>query len=112
MRRLLRWTFHRLAAASLLLGVAAAPLWVRSYWVTDCLQDVTSTHLTAILTTRGDFLVHSAAIEPRSGEFFAPEVVATVYRSTHPPEDPAGTLARRPAPDKTPPRAGGGRGAG
>ena len=35
MRRLLRWTFHALAAASLLLCVATAALWVRSYWVCD-----------------------------------------------------------------------------
>ena len=35
MRRLLRWTFHTLAAASLLLCVATAGLWVRSYWVYD-----------------------------------------------------------------------------
>ena len=35
MRRLLRWTFHALAAASLLLCVATAGLWVRSYWVAD-----------------------------------------------------------------------------
>ena len=35
MRRLLRWTFHALAAASLLLCLATAGLWVRSYWVCD-----------------------------------------------------------------------------
>ncbi len=35
MRRLLRWTFNTLAAASLLLCVATATLWVRSYWVAD-----------------------------------------------------------------------------
>src|SRR5947207_10881408 len=35
MRRLLRWTFHALAAASLLLCLATAWLWVRSYWVAD-----------------------------------------------------------------------------
>jgi hypothetical protein len=35
MRRLLGWAFHGLAAASLLLCVATAALWVRSYWVTD-----------------------------------------------------------------------------
>jgi hypothetical protein len=35
MRRLLRWTFNALAAASLLLCVAMAGLWVRSYWVCD-----------------------------------------------------------------------------
>ena len=35
MRRLLRWTFHALAAASLLLCLATAGLWVRSYWVYD-----------------------------------------------------------------------------
>jgi hypothetical protein len=35
MRRLLRWTFHALAAASLLLCVATAALWVRSHWVAD-----------------------------------------------------------------------------
>src|SRR3954454_4268226 len=33
MRRLLRWAFHGLAAASLLLCLARAALWVRSYWV-------------------------------------------------------------------------------
>jgi hypothetical protein len=33
MRRLLRWTFNTLAAVSLLLCVATAGLWVRSYWV-------------------------------------------------------------------------------
>ena len=37
MRRLLRWTFHALAAASLLLCVAMAGLWVRSYGVYDVL---------------------------------------------------------------------------
>jgi hypothetical protein len=35
MRRLLRWTFHALAAMSLLLSLATAGLWVRSYWVYD-----------------------------------------------------------------------------
>jgi hypothetical protein len=35
MRRLLRWTFHALAAASLLLCLATATLWVRSYRVWD-----------------------------------------------------------------------------
>src|SRR4051812_1063486 len=35
MRRLLRWTFHVLAAASLLLCLATAGLWVRSYWAFD-----------------------------------------------------------------------------
>ena len=35
MRRLLRWTFHALAAASLLLCLATAGLWVRSYWGYD-----------------------------------------------------------------------------
>ena len=35
MRRLLRWTFNALAAASLLLCLATAALWVRSYWVCD-----------------------------------------------------------------------------
>jgi hypothetical protein len=35
MRRLLRWTFHALAAASLLLCLATAGLWVRSHWVYD-----------------------------------------------------------------------------
>src|SRR5437868_12938366 len=35
MRRLLRWTFNTLAAASLLLCLATAGLWVRSYWVCD-----------------------------------------------------------------------------
>ena len=35
MRRLLRWTFNTLAAASLLLCLATAGLWVRSYWVYD-----------------------------------------------------------------------------
>ena len=35
MRRLLRWTFNALAAASLLLCLATAVLWVRSYWVED-----------------------------------------------------------------------------
>ena len=35
MRRLLRWTFNTLAAASLLLCLATAGLWVRSYWVAD-----------------------------------------------------------------------------
>ena len=35
MRRLLRWTFNALAAASLLLCLATAGLWVRSYWVCD-----------------------------------------------------------------------------
>ena len=35
MRRLLLWTFHALAAASLLLCMATAALWVRSYWVYD-----------------------------------------------------------------------------
>jgi hypothetical protein len=37
MRRLLRWTFNALAALSLLLCIATAALWVRSYWVTDTL---------------------------------------------------------------------------
>ena len=37
MRRLLRWTFNSLAAASLLLCVATAALWVRSHWVYDLL---------------------------------------------------------------------------
>src|SRR4051812_45021766 len=35
MRRLLRWTFNALAATSLLLCLATAALWVRSYWVYD-----------------------------------------------------------------------------
>jgi hypothetical protein len=35
MRRLLRWTFNTLAAASLLLCVATTVLWVRSHWVFD-----------------------------------------------------------------------------
>src|SRR5438477_5814361 len=35
MRRVLRWTFNALAAASLLLCLATAGLWVRSYWVQD-----------------------------------------------------------------------------
>jgi hypothetical protein len=35
MRRLLRWTFNALAATSLLLCLATAGLWVRSYWVGD-----------------------------------------------------------------------------
>jgi hypothetical protein len=35
MRRLLRWTFHALAAASLLLCLATAALWVRSYRACD-----------------------------------------------------------------------------
>ena len=35
MRRLLRCTFHALAAASLLLCVATAAVWVRSYSVFD-----------------------------------------------------------------------------
>jgi len=35
MRRLLRWTFNALAAASLLLCLATAGLWVRSYRVGD-----------------------------------------------------------------------------
>ena len=35
MRRLVRWTFNALAAASLLLCMATAGLWVRSYWVPD-----------------------------------------------------------------------------
>jgi hypothetical protein len=35
MRRLLRWTFNTLAMASLLLCLATAGLWVRSYWVAD-----------------------------------------------------------------------------
>ena len=35
MRRLLRWTFNTLAMASLLLCLATAGLWVRSYWVED-----------------------------------------------------------------------------
>ena len=35
MRRLLRWTFNALAMASLLLCLATAVLWVRSYWVND-----------------------------------------------------------------------------
>src|SRR5690242_6790154 len=35
MRRLLRWTFNTLAMASLLLCLATAGLWVRSYWVCD-----------------------------------------------------------------------------
>jgi hypothetical protein len=35
MRRLVRWTFNILAAASLLLCVATAALWVRSYSVYD-----------------------------------------------------------------------------
>src|SRR5437763_15419144 len=35
MRRLLRWTFNALATASLLLCLATAGLWVRSYRVCD-----------------------------------------------------------------------------
>ena len=35
MTRLLRWTFLTLAAASLVLCLATAGLWVRSYWVYD-----------------------------------------------------------------------------
>jgi len=35
MRRLLRWTFNTLAMASLLLCLATAGLWMRSYWVYD-----------------------------------------------------------------------------
>ena len=35
MRRLPRWTFNTLAAASLLLCLATAGLWVRGYWVAD-----------------------------------------------------------------------------
>jgi hypothetical protein len=35
MRRLVRWVFNCLAAASLLLCLATAVLWVRSYWVRD-----------------------------------------------------------------------------
>jgi 4-amino-4-deoxy-L-arabinose transferase-like glycosyltransferase len=35
MRRLLRWTFHAMAVASLLLCLATAALWVRSYWAYD-----------------------------------------------------------------------------
>jgi hypothetical protein len=35
MRRLLRWTFNTLAMASLLLCLATAGLWVRTYWVGD-----------------------------------------------------------------------------
>src|SRR3954465_3455689 len=35
MKRLLRWTFNTLAAASLLLCVAAALVWVCSYWAYD-----------------------------------------------------------------------------
>src|SRR3954452_13460506 len=35
MRRLLRWTFNTLAMASLLLCLATAGLWVRSYWACD-----------------------------------------------------------------------------
>jgi hypothetical protein len=35
MRRLLRWTCNTLAMASLLLCLATAGLWVRSYWVAD-----------------------------------------------------------------------------
>jgi hypothetical protein len=35
MTRLLRWTVYALAAASLLLCVATAAVWVRSYWVLD-----------------------------------------------------------------------------
>ena len=35
MRRLLRWTFNTLAAASLLLCLATAGLLVRSYWAPD-----------------------------------------------------------------------------
>jgi hypothetical protein len=37
MRRLLRWTFNVLVIASLLLCLATAGLWVRSYWVIDLL---------------------------------------------------------------------------
>src|SRR5947209_4342907 len=35
MRRLLRWTFHALAAVSVLLCVATAALWLRSYSIPD-----------------------------------------------------------------------------
>jgi hypothetical protein len=38
MRRLLRWAFNVLVAASLLLCLATAGLWVRSYWVFDLFQ--------------------------------------------------------------------------
>ena len=40
MRRLLRWTFHTLAAASLLLCLVTAGLWGRSYWVYDHFEAV------------------------------------------------------------------------
>src|SRR5438270_4174056 len=60
MRRLLRWTFHALAAVSLLLCVAAAGLWIRSYFVSDRLEWTTLLAGAdgAVLSTR-QFCLHS-----------------------------------------------------
>ena len=60
MRRLLRWTFHALAAASLLLCLAAAGLWVRSYFISDQLEWTTLLAGAdgAVLSTR-QFCLHS-----------------------------------------------------
>ena len=55
MRRLLRWTFHALAAASLLLCLATAGLWVE-YWVHDELQVRRVSHMLCnVSSARGQF---------------------------------------------------------
>ena len=82
-----RKLFTLAAGVSAALCAGVCVLWVRSYWATDCLQYVTSTDLTAILSTRGNFLLRS---DTMSGAFFAPEAVTTYYWSTRPPEDAAG----------------------
>lgn len=54
MRRLLRILAAALAAASLLLCVAVAGLWVRSYFVADFVEGYTTTSLWQAETSRGE----------------------------------------------------------
>jgi hypothetical protein len=90
MRRLLRWTFHALAAASLLLCLATAVLWVRSYFVYDQFYAeigggrAWSDHL-ALAAYRGTFDSAFSRLEPPRGQ--PPQPWA--FRLDHPSELPA-----------------------
>jgi 4-amino-4-deoxy-L-arabinose transferase-like glycosyltransferase len=53
MRRFGRWIFNGLAALSLLLCVATAALWLRSYWTVDAIFHLNPLHRSDVYSDRG-----------------------------------------------------------
>ena len=82
-RRLL----NLVTALSMLLCVAVVVLWVRSYWVTDCFQLADASDYTAVVSSRGIFLVRRDVLPPRSPNSFSASAMETYHWSRRPPED-------------------------